>query len=92
MDTESAQIIGLQAITYIMANEDLLSRFIALSGSSQEEFREKIRDPIFLTACLEFLLANEVDLLSFCTDSDIDPSSPMQAFESLGGNNSWDSI
>lgn len=92
MKTENAQIIGLQAITYIMEDEDLLARFIALSGSSQEEIRDKVQDKYFLSSCLEFLLGNEKDLLSFCVDSNINPTHPMQAFESLGGNNNWDSM
>lgn len=91
MNIENAYTIGLKAITYIMANDELLSRFIALSGLSDAQIIERLEDEVFLSACLDFLMNNEKDLLCFCDDSNIEPGSPMQAYNALGGNNDWNS-
>ena len=92
MNTENAYIIGLRAITYIMNEEELLTRFIALTGLSEGDISERIEEKYFLSSCLEFLMSNEKDLIAFCHDSDIPPDSPMQAYQAFGGGNNWDSI
>lgn len=91
MNIENAYIVGLKAITYIMSEEDLLSRFIALSGIGENEISERLQDQYFLSACLDFLLNNEKDLISFCDDSNISPKDPQEAVHILGGNNDWNS-
>lgn len=91
MNIENAYIVGLKAITYIMSEEDLLSRFVALSGLNQDEISERLQDQHFLSACLDFLLNNEKDLISFCDDSDINHNDPLHASQILGGNNDWNS-
>ena len=91
MMKETAYTIGLKAITYILGEEDLLSRFIALSGIGENEIVESLQDPNFLSASLDFLLNNEKDLISFCDDSNIDRNEPWNASRILGGNNDWNS-
>lgn len=92
MNIENANIIGLQAVSYIIGTEELHERFISLSGLTENDIRLRVSDSHFLSSCLEFLLGNEESLLSFCHESDIDPEIPMKAFIALGGNNNWDSM
>lgn len=91
MDIENAYIVGLKATTYIMSEEDLLLRFIALSGLNEDEIKLRLQDKYFLSACLEFLLNNEKDLISFCDDSNINHKDPLNAAHILGGENNWNS-
>jgi hypothetical protein len=91
MDIENAYTVGFKAISYIVSEDDLLLSFIALSGLSENEIKEQLQDPHFLSASLSFLLNNEKYLISFCDDSDINPKDPMQAAQLLGGDNIWNS-
>ena len=92
MNKENAYIIGLKAVTYIMGEEDLLPRFLALTGLGENDISEQLQDENFLSSCLDFLMNNEKDLLSFCDDSNIKPEVPMHASQILGGANNWDSM
>lgn len=91
MNIENAYIVGLKATTYIMGQEDLLIRFIAVSGLNEDEIKMRLQDKYFLSACLEFLLNNEKDLMSFCDDSNINHKDPLNAAHILGGGNNWSS-
>ncbi len=92
MNEESAYILSLKALTYIMGDDILMPRFLTLSGLSENEISERLEDAVFLAACLDFLMNNEKDLLCFCDDSNISPKIPMQAYQLLGGTNEWNSL
>ena len=55
---ESAQILGLQALAFVAADEDLLLPFLAQSGLGAGELRDRAEDPDLLGAVVDFLLAD----------------------------------
>ena len=85
LSTDQAETIALQAVTWIMAEEGIRDRFLALSGIDTGELATGLADHRFLAAVLEFLLANEPDLLAWCQDIDLDPELPLAAAAELGG-------
>ena len=69
MSPERAEILGLEALTWLVAEPDALARFLAGSGVSGADLRESAGSPELTVAVLDFLLANEALLLGFCKAS-----------------------
>jgi hypothetical protein len=69
MSPERAQILSLEALTWLVAEPDALARFLAASGVSGADLREAAGSPELNLAILDFLLANETLLLGFCETS-----------------------
>jgi hypothetical protein len=75
MSPERAEILGLEALTWLVSEPDALARFLAASGVSGAELREVAGSPELTLAILDFLLANEPLLLAFCETSGSDVAS-----------------
>lgn len=80
---QDAQIIALKAIAFIAADEDLLPRFVALTGCGADEIKSRIHDPSFLGGVLDFILADEPTLLAFVAAEELAPETPMAARHKL---------
>lgn len=72
---EEAEIIGIQALTFIASDPAQLERFAINTGVSAESLRQRAGTSEILLACLGELLRNEPDLLMFCANSNIPPES-----------------
>lgn len=91
MKQENGEILALQALTYIGANEDILNGFLYQSGAAPDDLCNQISDPAFLAGILDFLLSDEPVLLAFCTEQNIAPELILQARRMLpGGQDLWD--
>ena len=66
MSPERAEILGLEALSWLAAEPDALDKFLAGSGVSGVELRDAAGSPELSVAILDFLLANESFLLAFC--------------------------
>ena len=69
MTRETAEILGLQGLTWLAGAPDGLERFLGASGADAGSLRQAASDPAQLGVILEFLLANEDLLVRFCEDS-----------------------
>ncbi|MDF1750008.1 MAG: DUF3572 domain-containing protein [Alphaproteobacteria bacterium] len=87
MKQEQAETLALQALTFLVNDEDRLDRFLALSGLDQNDLRNRIGDPAFLGGVLDHFLGHEPDLLEFATDAEIDPIQVLRARAALPGVN-----
>ena len=76
---EDAQAVALKAVAFIAADDDLLPRFIALSGCDLDDIRQRIGDLAFLSGVLDFILADEPTLLAFVAAAELTPETPMAA-------------
>jgi hypothetical protein len=56
---EAAEALALQAVAMIAADEDLLPRFLALTGCGLDELRARLAESEFLGAVLDFVLEND---------------------------------
>ena len=64
----AAETLGLRALTWLVAQPELLDRFLLVSGLSGPELRTRAGDPGLLGAILEHILANERLAKDFCAD------------------------
>ena len=91
MKQEQAEVIALQAVAFIGADERALNGLMAQSGAGIDDLRNQINDPAFLAGVLDFLLSDESALLAFCGDVKLAPEFVVSARRALpGGENLWD--
>ncbi len=83
LSDEDAQTIALKAIAFIAADDELLSRFVALTGCGMDDIRARIGDPAFLGGVLDFILADEPTLIAFAEAQEMTPETPMAARHKL---------
>jgi hypothetical protein len=88
---DQAEIIGLQAVAWLAANDDLLPVFMGASGVSEADLRENLTDPAFQGSVLDFLLMDDVWIIAFCDAQGLAYDVPMQARAVLpgGGEMHW---
>lgn len=90
MIDETAEIIALKAISFVVTNDDLRDRFIALSGMDEAEIKIAVNDRVFLINILEFLVNHEPDLIAFAEEENMPPESVTRAWRVLGGGTGQD--
>ena len=76
---EEAEAVALKAIAFIASDEELLSRFVALTGCGADDIRQRISDLGLLGGVLDFVLADEPTLLAFAEAAELAPETPMAA-------------
>lgn len=74
-----AELVAIRALGFISADDDLLSRFVSLTGCGLDEVRARIGDPGFLGAVLDFLLGDEAAVLGFAEATGQHPETAMLA-------------
>ena len=82
---EQAEVIALRALAWIIADEDLAGRFLAMTGCDGESLRLRAGQPEVLGSVLDFLLENEAALLDFARSSEIGPDKVGRARRLLPG-------
>ena len=80
---ETAEAVALQAVTFIVADEELLDNFMTLSGCGPDEIRQRICERNFLVGTLEYLIRDEQSLLRFTNEFNLMPEVPMKALAIL---------
>ncbi|MBO6503229.1 MAG: DUF3572 domain-containing protein [Kordiimonadaceae bacterium] len=85
MSTDHNEIIALQAVGYILQQDTLRDRFMALSGVDVDDLRSSLGEPSTLASILEFLINNEPDLLDTADALDVKPEAIVAAWRALGG-------
>lgn len=82
---ESAETLALQALSYLLTDEDLLVQFFAASGADAGALRAGAGDPVFLAAVVDFLLAEDARVLGFAAASGHRPETLIVARQALPG-------
>lgn len=82
---ENAEALALQALGFILAEDALRDRFLALTGLVGAELRDRISDEGFLLSVLDFLVSHEPDLLACADALNTDPEILLTAWHTLGG-------
>jgi len=85
VDRNAAEALALQAVTMILADENLLPRFLALTGCAGDELRARIADPDFLGAVLDFVLENDETVQRLADGTRIAPEAVRVARSKLPG-------
>lgn len=82
-NSEFAEEIVTKALTYLANEPQIFSRFLSLTGLEPDEIRSQVNFNTFQSAVLEFLLSDEAFLLTFCSNSAIDPMSIKAAYHAI---------
>jgi hypothetical protein len=85
LSIEEAEIIALNALSFLASDAVRLDRFLRLSGVSATDIRAAAADREFLAGILNHLLQDESLLLTFAADADLDPRLPALAAKILNG-------
>ncbi|RMF08085.1 MAG: DUF3572 family protein [Alphaproteobacteria bacterium] len=78
-----AETTALRAVAFIVADEAARAGLLRMTGIGPDNLRHGLDDPAVLAGVLEFLLANEPRLLSFCRENGLDPRLPAAAHRRL---------
>jgi hypothetical protein len=78
-----AEIIALNALTFLASDPDRFEAFLALSGLTVADVAARAGDRPFLSGVLEHLLSNESLLLAFCAEQGLKPEAPGRALRRL---------
>ncbi|MCH2164003.1 MAG: DUF3572 domain-containing protein [Marinovum sp.] len=82
---DTAEIIALEALAWIVGQDDLAPVFLGASGASQDELKIRSADPEFLAAVLDFLVMDDAWVVGFCDAQKRAYTEPMAARAMLPG-------
>ena len=82
---EAAETLALQALAWLVGEEDLIGVFLGSTGTSEAELRDRAGDPEFLGSVLDFLLMDDAWVIRFCDSQGIAYERLMQARAALPG-------
>lgn len=85
INQEQAESIAISALGFLASDQELLDRFMAISGIAGQDIRQAASSPGFFAGVLSFLLNHEPTLLIFCQNSNIAPEQVSAAFAILPG-------
>ena len=79
MTPEKATNIAIAALQYMSTDEQLLGRFLDLSGLNPASMRQAAQSEAFLVAILEYFMNDESGLLAFAATNGLDPADVARA-------------
>ena len=90
MTDDVAEAIALQAVAYLLADEDLMTGFLGASGCTPENLRGRLKDRGFLVGALDYVLSDDSVVIAFARYIDVAPETPLHARERLAPTGSAD--
>lgn len=85
MQPDVAQVLAIQALGWIAADDEIFPVFLAATGASMGELRARAADPEFLAAVLDFLLQDDRWVVAFCDAEGHPYTAPQSARAALPG-------
>ena len=79
-------VLALQALAHVAGDEDMGPRFLALTGMDAEALRANAGKPATLMALLDYLMANEHDLVATAEAIGVKPEALALAARKLGSD------
>ena len=80
---DEAEAIALLALSYITTHEEVLGRFLSMSGLEPGTIRHAAASPGFLAAILDYVASDEPLLLALAKEMDARPERIMEAHRTL---------
>jgi hypothetical protein len=81
---EVAEIVAIQALSFLAGDSARLGAFLAETGIGPETLRQSAADPRFLVSVLDFILRDDATVKAFADTSKLHPTNIMAAREILG--------
>lgn len=85
MQQNSAETLAIQAMAWLIGNDDLLPVFLGATGASEDDLRVRVSDPVFLASVLDFLTMDDAWVMAFCDANGLAYEAPMRARQALPG-------
>ena len=80
---EVAEIVAIQALSFIAAEPERLGLFLAESGIGPETLRSAAKDPHFLGQVLDFVMRDDATVKAFAAVSKLHPTNIAAAHQAL---------
>lgn len=68
---EAAEIVAIDALSFLATEPEILSRFMALTGIEPASLRRAAANPTFLTGVLDYFLSDEGLLVRYAANAGI---------------------
>ena len=81
---EVAEIVAIQALSFIAGEPERLGAFLAETGIGPETLRTAASDPHFLANVLDFVMRDDATVKAFASASQLDPTNIAAAQQALG--------
>ena len=85
MQHEQAEVIALQGLAWLAANDELCPLFLGASGASVNDLRDRATDPAFQAAVLDFITMDDAWVVEFCDSIELGYDQPLLARYALPG-------
>ena len=85
MTPEAAQVVAIQALGWLMGNNELLPVFMGSTGISAEDLKASLEDTSLLVTLMDFILMEDQWVLDFCDVSGFDPHKLQSVRHALPG-------
>ena len=80
---EVAEIVAVQALSFIASDPERLGTFLAESGIGPETLRSAAADPRFLAHVLDFVMRDDATVKAFAEASKLHPTNIAAAHQAL---------
>ena len=80
---EVAEIVAIQALSFIAGEPERLGLFLAESGIGPETLRNAAADPRFLASVLDFVMRDDATVKAFASASQLHPTNIAAAQQAL---------
>jgi hypothetical protein len=81
---ETAEMLAIQALGFLAGEPERLAGFLAATGLTPDRIRAAAKEPAFLAAVLEHILADESLLNAFTDSAGVDPALVAKVQRTLG--------
>ncbi|QDW38323.1 DUF3572 family protein [Bradyrhizobium sp. KBS0727] len=81
---EVAEIVAIQALTFVAGDPERLGLFLAESGLGPETLRTAAANPQFLASVLDFVMRDDATVKAFADASQLHPTNVAAARQVLG--------
>jgi hypothetical protein len=81
---EVAEIVAVQALSFIAGDPERLGLFLAESGLGPDTLRTAATEPQFLASVLDFVLRDDATVKAFASASQLHPTNIAAARQVLG--------
>ena len=81
---EVAEIVAIQALTFVAGDPERLGLFLAESGLGPETLRTAASNPQFLASVLDFVMRDDATVKAFADASQLHPTNVAAARQALG--------
>jgi Protein of unknown function (DUF3572) len=80
---EVAEIVAIQALSFVAGDPERLGQFLAESGIGPETLRSAAADPRFLASVLDFVMRDDATVKAFAATSQLHPTNIAAAHQAL---------